>query len=78
MSTPERVVLEIDSSSTASEAACRAVPALRHPRGSVLGGAGVSREDLQGWGGRELLLAVLPLGVVLALVVIALADWVAA
>ncbi len=38
----------------------------------------MSREDLQGWGGRELLLAVLSLGVVLALVVIALADWVAA
>jgi hypothetical protein len=34
----------------------------------------VSLEDLRGWGGRDLLLAVLALALVLALVVVALVD----
>jgi len=38
----------------------------------------VSLEDLRGWGGRELLAAVLALSVVLALVVVALVDWLSA
>lgn len=40
-----------------------------------LRGVTVSPEDLRGWGGRELLLAIVSLAVVLALVVIALVDW---
>ena len=35
----------------------------------------MSLEDLRGWGGRELLVVVLALAVVLALVVVALVDW---
>ena len=38
----------------------------------------MSIEDLRGWGGREVLIAVLALAVVLALVVVALIDWLAA
>jgi lipopolysaccharide export LptBFGC system permease protein LptF len=38
----------------------------------------VSLDDLRGWGGREVLLAVLALALVLALVVVALVDWVSA
>jgi hypothetical protein len=41
-------------------------------------GGHVSLEDLRGWGGRELLLAVLALALVLALVVVALVDWLSA
>ena len=37
----------------------------------------MSPEDLRGWGGRELLAVVLALSVVLALVVVALVDWLA-
>ena len=35
----------------------------------------MSIEDLRGWGGRELQTAVLALALVLALVVVALVDW---
>ena len=35
----------------------------------------MSIEDLRGWGGRDLLIAVLALSLVLALVVVALVDW---
>ena len=38
----------------------------------------MSLEDLRGWGGRELLTVVLALAVVLALVVVALIDWLSA
>jgi hypothetical protein len=38
----------------------------------------MSLEDLREWGGRELLAAVLALAVVLALVVVALVDWLSA
>jgi lipopolysaccharide export LptBFGC system permease protein LptF len=38
----------------------------------------VSPEDLRGWRARDLLAAVLALAVVLALVVVALVDWLAA
>ena len=37
----------------------------------------MSLEDLRGWGAREFLLAVLALSLVLALVVVALVDWLA-
>ena len=38
----------------------------------------MSPEDLRGWGGREPLAGVLALAVVLALVVVALVDWLGA
>lgn len=38
----------------------------------------MSLDDLRGWGGRDLLAAVLALAVVLALVVVALVDWLSA
>ena len=38
----------------------------------------MSLEDLRGWGARDLLALVLTLAVVLALVVVALVDWVSA
>ena len=38
----------------------------------------MSPEDLRGWGGRELLAVVLALAVALALVVVALVDWLSA
>lgn len=37
----------------------------------------MSIEDLRGWRGREVLIAVLALALVLALVVVALVDWLA-
>ena len=38
----------------------------------------MSRDELRSWGGRELLLALVGLGGVLALFVVALLDWAAA
>lgn len=38
----------------------------------------MSLEDLRVWGGRELLAVILALAVVLALVVVALVDWLSA